>query len=132
MRSTVAVSLLVCLLAAFPAASATKRAVKPILPVYFNYTLFDTATQQPVIGAEVRSGTQSTTSDASGNFSLQVTPGRSTSITVHRTGYADLTFAVLIPSSEAGIPVSFPLPTIPVITFPNGAPPQNVSTGISL
>ena len=132
MRSTIAVSFLVCLLAAFPAASATKRAVKPILPVYFTYTLYDTTTQQPVIGAEVRSGTQSTISDVSGNFSLQVTPGRPTAVTVHRTGYDDLTFTVVIPTNDVGIPVSFPLPTAPAITFPNGAPPQTVSSGIAL
>ncbi|HEY2322334.1 MAG TPA: hypothetical protein VGJ82_05650 [Thermoanaerobaculia bacterium] len=132
MRSTVAVSFLVCLLAAFPAASATKRAVKPIPLVFFNYTLFDTTTQQPVIGAEVRSGSQSTTTDVSGNFSLQVPPGRPTAVTVHRTGYDDLTFTVVVPLNEDSIPVSFPLPKPPVITFPNGAPPQTVTTGIAL
>lgn len=134
MRATAAVSLLVCLLAAVPASSATKRAVKPLPLVPFTYTLYDSTTQQPVIGAEVRSGSEFAISDSAGNFTLKVPLNRPTPVTVHRTGYTDLTFNVLMPSNNgAGIPVSFPLPTGgPVITYPNGGPPQSSGNGVAL
>ena len=119
-------------LVAFPAASATKRAVKPLQMVVFAYSLFDSATQQPVIGAEVRSGTETATSDTSGAFSIHIPIGRPTQVTVHRSGYDDLTFVVTYPAPGSGIPVSFPLPITPVITFPNGGPPQNSGTGVAL
>lgn len=119
-------------LVALPAASATKRAVKPLQMVVFAYSLFDSATQQPVIGAEVRSGGEVATSDSSGNFSIHVPLGRPTQVTVHRTGYDDLSFVVTFPINSSGIPVSFPLPNLPQITFPNGGPPQNSSTGVAL
>jgi hypothetical protein len=131
MRITIVVSLLVCLLAV-PAPAATKRAVKPLQLVAFTYSLYDSATQQPVIGAEVRAGSQFTTSDTTGSFTLQVPLGRPTSVTVHRTGYDDLTFTVLVPFNDTSIPVSFPLGPTPVITFPNGGPPQNSSTGVAV
>jgi len=132
MRVINGVSLLVCLLAAVAAAGATKRAVKPLTLVPFNYSLYDSATQQPVIGAEVRTGTQLANTDTSGSFTLQVPLGRPTTVTVHRTGYDDLTFIVLIPFNDTGIPVSFPLGPQPVLTFPNGGPPQNSQTGVAL
>jgi hypothetical protein len=132
MRSTLAVSFLVCLLAAVPATSATKRAVKPLPLVVFSYSLFDSATQQPVIGADVRAGSEFTTSDSTGSFTIKVPSGRPTLVTVHRTGYNDLTFSVLIATNNVSIPVSFPLPVVPVITFPSGAPPQNSSSGVAL
>ena len=127
MRTTVAVSLLLCALAALPAASATKRAVQAVPLVAFTYSLVDATTSQPVIGAEVRTGTQVAISDTSGNFTLQIPQGRPTAVTVHRTGYDDITFTVLIPLPGSGIPVSFPLPgyPAPVITYPNGAPAQS-------
>lgn len=132
MRAPFAVSLLVCLIAAVPASSATKRAVKPLQLVQFSYSLYDSVTQQPVIGAEVRSGTEFTTSDSSGAFTLKVPMGRTTTVTVHRTGYNDLTFNVLMPYNGANIPVSFPNPVVPVITFPSGGPPQTSSSGVAL
>jgi|GEM_PF-1597978 len=132
MRITKVVSVLVCLFAAFAAAGATKRAVKPLTAVPFTYSLYDSATQQPVIGAEVRTGTQFATSDTSGSFTLQLPLGRPTTVTVHRTGYDDLVFNVLIPYNDVGIPVSFPLGPAPVLTFPNGGPPQNSQTGVAL
>ena len=124
MRTTVAVSLLVCALVALPAASATKRAVQPVPLIPFTYSLVDATTSRPVIGAEVRTGTQVAISDASGSFTLQIPQGRPTAVTVHRTGYDDITFTVLMPLPSSGIPVSFPLPPYPtpVITYPNGAP----------
>ncbi len=132
MRAPVALSLLVCLLAAVPAPSATKRAVKPLTLVPFSYTLYDSTTQQPVIGAEVRSGSEFAISDSTGNFTLKVPLNRPTSVTVHRTGYDDLTFNVLMPYSGVSIPVSFPVPSGPVITYPSDAPPQNATNGVSL
>jgi hypothetical protein len=130
MRSTILVSLLVCLLAGLPATGATKRAVKPVGLVAFTYSLYDATTQQPVIGAEVRSGSQFTTTDSSGLFTLQVPMGRPTGVTVHRTGYDDLTFSVTMPFNDS-IPISVPYSPIPVITYPNGAP-QTSNTGVAL
>ena len=132
MRATIVVSLLVCLLAGASAEAAAKRAVKPLQLISFTYSLYDSVTQQPVIGAEVRAGSQFTTSDTTGNFTLPVPYGRPTSITVHRTGYDDLIFTVLIPYNGSSIPVSFPLGPSPVITYPNGGPPQNSGTGAAL
>jgi hypothetical protein len=132
MRITKVVSLLVCLIAATAAMAATKRAVKPLTLVPFKYSLYDSATQQPVIGAEVRSGTQFTTTDTTGSFTLQLPLGRPTSVTVHRTGYDDLTFNVLLPYNDTSIPVSFPIGPPPVLTFPNGGPAQNSTTGVAL
>ena len=132
MRFTFAVSSFVCLLAAIPAAGATKRAVKPVQLVAFTYSLYDTTTQQPVIGATVSSGTQSTTSDSSGFFTLQIPLGRPTTVNVHRTGYDDLTFNVLMPFNDVSIPVSVPYSPLPVITYPSGSPPQTASTGVAL
>ena len=113
MRPTIVVSLLVCLLAAIPAASATKRAVKPLTLVPYAGVLTDATTSQPVAGVELRSGTQVATSNASGNFTLQVPVGRPTGVTAHRTGYQDLSFEVTVPFGGGGIPVSFPLPPTP-------------------
>lgn len=109
MRITFAVSLLVCLVAAVPATSATKRAVQPVTLVTYKGSLLDATTQAPVAGVEIRSGTQLAISDASGDFTLQVPIGRPTMVTAHRTGYQDLTFTAIVPF-DSGIPVSAPLP----------------------
>ncbi len=132
MRATIAISSLVFLLAAVTATGATKRAVKPVTLVAFTYSLYDTTTQQPVIGAAVSSGTQVVTTDASGIFTLLVPIGRPTTVNVHRTGYNDLTFTVLMPFNDTSIPVSVPYSPTPVITYPNGAPAQTSSTGVAL
>ena len=120
MRSSLAVSLLVCALLGGSAEAATKRAVKPVETVPFTYNLYDSVTGHAVVGAEVRTGTQLAITDSQGAFTLAVLgAGRPTMITVHRTGYDDLTFIVSYPASPS-IPVSTPLPTPsnPVITYP--------------
>ncbi|HEX7191355.1 MAG TPA: hypothetical protein VF381_07265, partial [Thermoanaerobaculia bacterium] len=113
MRVSLGVSLVVCLLAAVPATSATRRAVQPVALVPFTGTLTDATTQQPVAGVEVRSGSQLSISDSTGTFALQVLLGRPNILITHRTGYQDATFNVTVPFNGVGIPVSFPLPQPP-------------------
>jgi hypothetical protein len=110
MRITFGVSLVVCLVAAVPATSATKRAVQPVALAAYRGTLLDAVTQAPVAGVELRSGSQMAISDASGDFTLQVPIGRPVLVTAHRTGYQDTTFTALVPFNSSGIPVSAPLP----------------------
>jgi hypothetical protein len=113
----------VCALIASPLLAATKRAVQPLATVPFSYNLYDVTTGHPVVGAEVRSGTQLAISDAQGNFTIPVLNGRPTLVIVHRTGYDDLMFSVTL-TQGSSIPVSTPLPGgIPVITYPNLPPP---------
>jgi hypothetical protein len=111
MRAALAVSSLVCLLAAFPAASATKRAVKPVTLVEYRGSVFDALTLQPVAGVEVRSGSQLAITDAAGDFTLQTLLGRPTAITIHRTGYQDRTYEVTAPFGQVGVPVNGGPPT---------------------
>lgn len=107
---------------ASPLLAATKRAVQPVATIPFSYNLYDATSGHPVVGAEVRSGTQLAISDAQGNFTIPVLNGRPTLVIVHRTGYDDLMFSVTV--SGSSIPVSFPLPGAgPVITYPNVPPP---------
>jgi hypothetical protein len=118
MRSSLAVSLLVCALLGGSAEAATKRAVKPVETIPFTYNLYDSVTGHPVVGAEVRSGTQLAITDAQGGFTIAVLGGgRWTMVTVHRTGYDDLTFNVSFPVAPS-VPISTPLPPNAVITYP--------------
>ena len=123
MRSSLAVTAMVCLALAAPALAATKRAVKPVEMVPFSYNLYDSVTGQAVIGAEIRTGTQVAITGTHGEFTILILGGgRPTAVVVHRTGYQDLTFIVSL--TGASIPVSAPLPSspAPVISYPNGAP----------
>jgi hypothetical protein len=123
MRPSLVVSLLVCALVAGSSLAATKRAVQPLGMILFTYTLYDATTGHPVVGAEVRSGTQLAISDAQGTFTIPILNGRPTLVIVHRTGYDDLMFSVTL-SQVSAIPVSTPLPGgAPVITYPNSPPP---------
>jgi hypothetical protein len=94
MRLTFAVSLGVCLVAAVPATSATKRAVKPVPTVPYSALIVDAASGHPVVAAEVRNGTQVVLTDANGLFTLKLPAGRPTEIILHRTGYDDLTVSI--------------------------------------
>jgi hypothetical protein len=129
MRPSLVVSLLVCALVAGPSLAATKRAVQPLGMIPFTYTLYDATTGHPVVGAEVRSGTQLAISDVHGSFTIPILNGRPTLVIVHRTGYDDLMFSVTL-SQGGSIPVSFPLPggTPPIITYPNAPPPVSQPT----
>jgi len=124
MRRSIPISLLVCALVAGSALAATKRAIQPLGMVAFSYSLYDATTSHPVVGAEVRSGSQLAITDAQGNFTIPILNGRPTLVTVHRTGYDDLLFSVTL-SQGSSIPVSTPLPSggTPVITYPNAPPP---------
>lgn len=52
-------------------------------------TVLDTATGKPVAGVTVKSGAQTTTSDADGRFSLPVPAGTRTVLTLNKTAYAE-------------------------------------------
>ena len=94
MRITFLVSLLVCLVAAVPATGATKRAVKPIPTVPYSGLIVDATSGHPVVAAEVRNGTEVVLTDTQGLFTLRLPAGRPTEITIHRTGYDDLTVSI--------------------------------------
>jgi hypothetical protein len=109
MRITFAVSLLVCLVAAAPATSATKRAVQPLPTVIFSGAIADSTTGHPVVAAEVRNGTELAFTDAQGLFTLRIPAARPTVIVIHRTGYEDLTVPVSPPTGAMPVtPVSGP------------------------
>jgi hypothetical protein len=109
MRITFAVSLLVCLVAAAPATSATKRAVQQLPTMIFSGAITDATTGHPVVAAEVRNGTEVAFTDAQGLFTLRIPAARPTVIVIHRTGYEDVSFAVPPPTTPAPVtPVSGP------------------------
>jgi hypothetical protein len=118
MRLRSLISALVLLLVATAAFAGKTRAVKPVEQQYFKYAIFDVMTQRPVVGAEVSSGGQTVVTDATGEFTLLLAAGRPVPVTVHRSGYQDLTFTVLIALRASAAPVSGAIGPVYTITLP--------------
>jgi hypothetical protein len=109
-------------------AAGKPRAQKPVAMGVFTYAVYDANTGRPVVGAEVTSGSQTVVTDAYGLFSLLLPEGRPEAVTVHRSGYVDITFTVVIPLPSQGAPVSGPASPAYEITLPAGTlPPGAVS-----
>jgi hypothetical protein len=131
MRPRPLISALVFLLVATAGFAGKTRAVKQVEQQYFTYAIFDATTQRPVVGAEVSSGGQTAVTDATGEFMLFLAAGRPVAVTVHRSGYEDLTFTVTIALRGPASPVSGPIGPSYSITLPPNtvASPPSVPAG---
>jgi hypothetical protein len=122
-----AVALAAIVIAAHAFAAAKARAVRPVTEGVYTAAVLDSASGKPVIEAEVKSGNRTVKTDARGAFSILVTTGRPIPITIHRSGYDDLTIIASLPAiptpTPPGVIISPAVPPTPAPVPPVAGPP---------
>ena len=91
------------------------RAVRPVGEAVYGGSIVDATTGNPVIEAEVTSGTRTVKTNSLGQFSIVIIVGRPVSLVVHRSGYEDFPLTVSLPSSAAVSPAPIGGPSLPPI-----------------
>lgn len=80
----------------------------------------DQQTNEPVLGATVRAGSRSATTNASGNFELSVSPG-ALEVTISAPGYQTGTFSAV---ADEGLRTN--IGVLPLLNADNNPPPPPV------
>jgi hypothetical protein len=102
MRRLLANLILLSLVISVPAVAARTRAVvHPAGQVSYSSTVVDAVTGKPVVGAEVVNQGLTTTTNATGVFTIPVNAAAPTTLTIRRSGYDTITVTV-----QAGLPPS--------------------------
>lgn len=95
MRKLLTNLLFLSLVISVPAVARTRAAVHPAGQVSYSSTVVDAVTGNPVIGAEVVNQGLTTTTSATGAFTIPVNSATPTTLTIRRSGYDTITVTVL-------------------------------------
>lgn len=98
-------------------AFAHTHAVRPVAEAVYSGLILDSATNKPVVEAEVTSGNRTVKTDAAGSFNIVIITGRPVALIVHRSGYEDLPLTVTLTVQGSVSPVVPATPT-PVALMP--------------
>jgi hypothetical protein len=101
MRKLLTNLILLSLAISVPAVARTRVAVHPAGQVSYSSTVIDAVTGKPVIGAEVVNQALTTTTSATGAFTIPVNSASPTTLTIRRSGYDTITVTV-----QPGLPPS--------------------------
>ena len=111
------VSIAVVALMLATSAFAHSHAVRPVAEAVYAGLILDSATNKPVVEAEVTSGNRTVKTDAAGSFNIVIITGRPVALIVHRSGYEDLPLTVTLTNQGSVSPV-VPVTPAPVTLTP--------------